>query len=408
MRLWLASGSSPRQRSPRVRRNAPEGLRGRLGPAGPRRAGLRRPLRPPGPASSRRPPAEAEGAALRRSPPSGRRPRPPEQPETKRAWLGAARRRCSRSERSAFYPWVELDASFSGRSRRPRRHERLLPDGLRPTAILNWLLFDFGGRSADIDEAKLALNEDALPPRCDLNNVILQVLQAYYGYEGAKPQGSAGASVKRPRRTSGGRRAASRRRRDDRRRPAGPDGRFAAAPRLPNLDGQIAVIAAPSRPPSDPGNTPVEAGELPEDLDVDRVTQTVDDLIAQATPAARPRRGKDPRPRAKSRVSSVRSNALPTLGGVATYGRTTTAALVPPPRRRLLRRRPPPDPGLSGFQKSTTSVGRGGSRDRGGECRWIRAAGHPGGLVELLRDETAGQKIRTPATSSPARRRAPP
>ena len=248
-------------------------------------------------------------------------------PETKRAWLGArAAAAALGSERSAFYPSVELDASFLRQKQAALGGRSVFYQTVYgPTAILNWLLFDFGGRSADIDEAKLALNEALFLHDATLNNVILQVLQAYYGYEGAKALREAqAASVKQ---------AEENLRAADERHRAGvatiadvlQARTVVSQQRLAyqTVDGQIAVIrGALATALGIPANTPVEAGELPEDLDVDRVTKTVDDLIAQAErqrpdlAAARTRVLA-----AKARVSSVRSNALPTLGGVATYGR---------------------------------------------------------------------------------------
>ncbi len=53
-------------------------------------------------------------------------------------------------------------------------------------ASLDWLLFDFGGRSASVEESRQALFAADWSHNAEIQGVILQVEQAYYGYFTAK------------------------------------------------------------------------------------------------------------------------------------------------------------------------------------------------------------------------------
>ncbi len=64
------------------------------------------------------------------------------------------------SERSAYYPNVEVDGSYLRQKNAAFNGQSIYyQTTYGPSALLNWLLLDFGGRSADIEEAKLALDE---------------------------------------------------------------------------------------------------------------------------------------------------------------------------------------------------------------------------------------------------------
>lgn len=248
-------------------------------------------------------------------------------PQTKQAWFAArAAAAALGSERSAYYPTIEIDGVYTRQKNAALGGQNVFTQTVYgPAATLNWLLLDFGGRSADIEQAKLALNEALFLHDATLNDVILQVLQAYYGYEGAKALLEAqAASLKQAEENL---LAAQERHR------AGvatiadvlQAKTVASQQRLSyqTVEGQIAVIrGALATALGVSANTPVEAGELPRDLDLDRVNRTVDDLIAAAEKerpdlaAARTRALA-----AKAHVRSVRSGALPTLSAAGAYGR---------------------------------------------------------------------------------------
>jgi outer membrane protein len=247
-------------------------------------------------------------------------------PQTKGAWLAArAAAAALGSERSAYYPTIEVDGVYTRQKSSFAGQSVFYQTVYGPAATLNWLLLDFGGRSADIEQAKLALNEALFLHDATLNDVILQVLQAYYGYEGAKALLEAqAASLKQ---------AEENLRAAQERHHAGvatiadvlQAQTVVSQQKLSyqTVEGQIAVIrGALATALGVPANTPVEAGDLPRDLDLDRVDRTVDELIAVAEKqrpdlaAARTRALA-----AKAHVRSVRSSALPSLRGAGSYGR---------------------------------------------------------------------------------------
>jgi outer membrane protein TolC len=261
-------------------------------------------------------PAQAVDLALRNN------------PSTRGAWLAArAAAATVGSKLSAYYPAVEVDgqflrqkqAAFGGRT-------IFLQSSYGPSASLSWLLLDFGGRAGDVEEARHLLAQANAAHDAVLNDVILQVLQAYYAYEGAKALSAAQeASLKQ---------AEENLKAADERHRAGvatiadvlQAKTVASQQRLAydTVKGQIAVIrGALATALGVPANTPVEAGELPENMNLDRVTRTVDELIAAAE-KERPdlAASRAAALAAQSHVKSVRSGFFPTLLGSASLGRT--------------------------------------------------------------------------------------
>lgn len=261
-------------------------------------------------------PAQAVDLALRNN------------PATRQAWFQARAAAAEvGSKRSEYYPTMELDGSWLRQKVAAFNGQTVYYQTMYgPTALLNWLLFDFGGRSADVAEAQALLAEANAAHDAVLNDVILQVLQAYYAYEGAKSLLAAQeASLKQ---------AEENLRAADERHRAGvatiadvlQARTVASQQRLAydTVQGQIAVIrGALATALGVPANTPVEAGELPENLNLDSVTRTVDELIAAAE-KQRPdlAAARSAAIATERHVASVRSNLYPTLGGTASGGRT--------------------------------------------------------------------------------------
>jgi TolC family type I secretion outer membrane protein len=249
-------------------------------------------------------------------------------PATRQAWFQArAAAATVGSKRAEYYPKVELDGSYLRQKSAAFNGQTVYyQTTYGPTALLNWLLLDFGGRSADVAEARALLAGANAAHDAILNDVILQVLQAYYGYEGAKSLLSAQeASLKQAEENL---RAAEERHRAGvatiadvlQARTTASQQRLA----YDTVQGQIAVIRGSlATALGVPANTPVEAGELPENLNLDRVTQTVDELIALAE-KQRPdlAAARSAAIAAERHVASARSNFFPTLGGAASAGRT--------------------------------------------------------------------------------------
>ncbi|MFI5180956.1 MAG: TolC family protein [Thermoanaerobaculia bacterium] len=261
-------------------------------------------------------PAQAVDLALRNN------------PATRQSWFQARAAAANvGSKRAAYYPYVELDGTYLRQKSAVFNGQTVyFQTNYGPNAILNWLLFDFGGRAATVAEAEAFLAQANAAHDAILNDVILQVLQAYYGYEGAKSLLSAQeASLKQAEENL---RAAEERHRAGvatiadvlQARTTASQQRLA----YDTVKGQIAVIrGALATALGVPANMPVEAGELPENLNLDRVTRTVDDLIAQAE-KERPdlAAARSAAHAAERHVASVRSSLWPTLGGTAAGGWT--------------------------------------------------------------------------------------
>lgn len=291
-------------------------------------------------------PAQAVDLALRNN------------PATRQAWYRARSAAANVGSRiAAWYPTVEVDGQLT----RQKQYyfgspAFLLSTTYGPSANLNWLLFDFGGRAADVDEARALLAQANASHDAVLNDVILQVLQAYYAYEAAKSLLAAQeASLKQ---------AEENLKAADERHRAGvatiadvlQARTVASQQRLAydTVQGQIAVIrGALATALGVPANTPVEAGQLPEELNLDRVTHTVDELI-DAAEKQRPdlAAARSTVLAAESHVKSLRSAVLPSLGGSATYnwtyfGSSASISSVQPYVYGLLLRIPV----FTGFQK---------------------------------------------------------
>lgn len=273
-------------------------------------------LPPPGGAPKTISPAEAVDVALRNN------------PATRQAWFRArAAAANAGSRRSAYYPSLEADGFFTRQKNAAFGGQTIYyQTTYGPSALLNWLLLDFGGRAADVAEADLLLAQANALHDAVLNDVILQVLQAYYGYEGAKSLLAAQeASLKQAEENL---RAAEERHRAGvatiadvlQARTTASQQRLA----YDSVKGQIAVIrGALATALGVPANTPVEAGELPENLNLDRLTRSVDELIAVAE-AQRPdlAAARSAALAAERRVTSVQSGFWPTLGGALGGSRT--------------------------------------------------------------------------------------
>lgn len=261
-------------------------------------------------------PAEAVDIALRNN------------PATRGAWHAARAAAATVGSRlSAFYPAAEVDGSLARQKQAAFGGRTIyLQSSWGPTAALSWLLLDFGGRAGDVEEARQLLAQASAMHDSVIDDVILRVLQAYYAYEGAKALSAAQeASLKQ---------AEENLKAADERHRAGvatiadvlQARTVASQQRLAydSVQGQIAVIrGALATALGVPANIPVEAGELPENLDLDRLARTVDDLIATAE-KQRPdlAAARAAALAARGHARSVRSGFFPSLIGSASYGRT--------------------------------------------------------------------------------------
>lgn len=249
-------------------------------------------------------------------------------PVTSEAWHFA---RAAAAEvgvkRAEFFPVLEIDG-FLTRQRTSAAGGPLafLGTTYGPSAALDWLLFDFGGRTADVAEAQAALFAADWGHNAAIQDVVLQVAQAYYTYLNDKALVIARqANLEEARRNLD---AAEERHR------AGVAtiadvllARTSVSQAELNLQvaqGEVQVIrGALATAVGVPATVPVDVGNLPEDLPLDRLSKDVDELIAQAA-AGRPdlaARRFDAQA-AEQHIQSVRAEGLPKLVASGTLSRS--------------------------------------------------------------------------------------
>lgn len=108
--------------------------------------------------------------------------------DTKASWNEAkAAAAALRSEKSAWYPEVNLAADLAyAKGSAVGGRFTFDQKTLEPGAFINYVLYDFGKRGADIDEARKLLIAADLRHNAAIEDLILQVQQAYYAYIGSK------------------------------------------------------------------------------------------------------------------------------------------------------------------------------------------------------------------------------
>jgi outer membrane protein len=249
-------------------------------------------------------------------------------PATRQAWFDARAAAAELgSKYSAWYPSLELDAQI-------QRQKQTAVGGqftfqqttYGPTLSFNYLLLDFGGRSADIEEARRALFAADFAHNAVIQDLVLFVSTEYYQYLNAKAQRAAAqASLKQAREAL----AAA-----DGRHQSGVatiadvlQAKTAASQAelvLQTAEGQAQVIRGSlATALGVPATIPVEAGELPETVDVDRAIDTVEALIASAG-TQRPdlASARSLALKAAAHVRSVQSEGLPVLLATGSLNRT--------------------------------------------------------------------------------------
>lgn len=109
-------------------------------------------------------------------------------PATREAWMNArAAAAALGARRSAYYPEINATVGatqqeFVGNGGSFKK----IQTTYGPSLSLNWLLLDFGGRGAAIDQAKAALKAADFTHNAVIQDTIYGVSQAYYSYENAK------------------------------------------------------------------------------------------------------------------------------------------------------------------------------------------------------------------------------
>ena len=250
-------------------------------------------------------------------------------PATRIAWLQARQARdIVGSRQSAYYPEVDIGASYN-RTRQATQGGRTIFNSTTfgPSLTLTYLLFDFGGRAAQVEEARQVLIAADFTHNQQIQNTILQTEQAFFGYMDAKALLDAQAATLKERQTSLD--AAQERH------------RAGVATIVDVLQEQTALSQAQLTYESLDQNlrvfqgtlatslgvavtTKFDVGTLPADVPMQQVTTAVDALITQAE-AQRPdfASARAQIEAAGARVREARQEGLPTLGLTFVGSRTT-------------------------------------------------------------------------------------
>ncbi len=240
-------------------------------------------------------------------------------PDTRAAWAAARSAAAALgSERGAFYPRVEIDAS-AGRVKGAAAGGTIVfqQTSFGPTLLVDYLLFDLGGRNASVEEARLALIAADAYHNAAIQDVALGVEQAYFQYVEARALLEAEqASVKEARTHLDA---------AEQRHQAGVatladvlQARTALSQAqlgLDTVEGQIQTIkGALATAVGLPVNTPFDVAAPSGDLPLEQVSSDVDRLIEEAE-ARRPdlAAARSLAAKARSHIVKVRSQGRPTV-----------------------------------------------------------------------------------------------
>lgn len=115
-------------------------------------------------------------------------------PDTRAAWYAARSAAADFfSQKGTYYPQISGDVSLSHTDRSGQSStstSRSSSDNsattFQPALSLSWLLFDFGGRQAAVDEKRQTLLAADFTHNASIQNAVFQVIQAYFRYADAK------------------------------------------------------------------------------------------------------------------------------------------------------------------------------------------------------------------------------
>jgi TolC family type I secretion outer membrane protein len=109
-------------------------------------------------------------------------------PATRAAWADARAAAANyRSSKGAWLPTVNLSGSATrSKSGSPPDRSEAPVTNYNATASLSYLLLDFGGRSASVEEARQAFLAEEWTRNAVMQNTVLQVEVAFFSYAGAR------------------------------------------------------------------------------------------------------------------------------------------------------------------------------------------------------------------------------
>lgn len=246
-------------------------------------------------------------------------------PTTRTAWLQARAAEAGLgSARAAYLPEIDVLASLT--HGRGASRDASTSTTFAPSLALNYLLFDFGGREAQVEQARQTLIAFDFLHNTAIQDVILQTQQAYYGYLDAKALLAAQDATLKERQVSLD--AAEARHRAGvatiadvlQARTALSQARLTYETiegNLRTIEGSLAT--AMGLPPA----TRFDFGDLPLDVPTRQIGDAIEALLTRAI---------DARPdlaaqralaqRAAARVQEVRAQGLPSIALNASAGRT--------------------------------------------------------------------------------------
>jgi TolC family type I secretion outer membrane protein len=246
-------------------------------------------------------------------------------PRTRAAWLDArAAEAALGSARSEYLPSIDLDAQ-AARQRSATATAAQTIYGA--TAVLDYLLYDFGGREARVDRARAAMQAAGFQRDQSVQDTILRTQQAYYGYLDAKALLASQGATLRERRASLESAEA--------RHNAGVatiadvlQARTAlsqAQLAYDSIEGSVRAFQGALATAM--GVSPVmryEVGELPAELPLDSVRDAVEQRIARAA-TKRPELGaaRAVAEASRARVREVRAEGLPSFNFTSSFGETS-------------------------------------------------------------------------------------
>jgi outer membrane protein len=239
-------------------------------------------------------------------------------PLTREAWWRARAAAAEVGIRQAdLFPEIDVGAQVQGGRQVVGSGQNFTRTTYGPVATLNYLLFDFGGRRADVEAARQALIAADFLHNQAIQDVVLRVETAYYQYQGTK-------ALLEAERTNLKEVEANLGAADERRR-AGVatitdvlQARTSVAQiqlNIETLEGQLqSVRGGLAAAMGLPANLPYDVGPLPADLTPTATSEAVEDLITRAL-AGRPdvEAARAEALSAASDLARVRAEALPRL-----------------------------------------------------------------------------------------------
>jgi len=244
-------------------------------------------------------------------------------PDTHTAWLTArAAEAAVGSERAEYFPEVDVLANAT-RSRGAAEDARSQTT-IAPSVALSYLIFDFGGRDARVEQARQTLIAADFAHNAAIQDVVLRAQVSYYALLDSKALLDAQDATIKERRAALD--AAEARHRAGvatiadvlQARTAFSQAeltRETIEGNLRTIEGTLATVMGL------PATTKLELGALPLDIPAQQVTETVERLIDDAV-KQRPELGsaRATAERARARVQATRAEGLPTINAVASAG----------------------------------------------------------------------------------------